>query len=265
MKSGVWRGAVRPWLVETKRLLLRLRRTIWFRRQLATFSSNLVDPDHLWPFGKLYPCLDDLDDDAGVISGHYFHQDLHVAQKIFESAPSRHLDIGSRIDGFVAHVASFRNIDVIDIRPMRSPNNRVNFLQADFMDHSAVQSLGRWPSVSCLHALEHFGLGRYGDPLIPNGWLKGIHSLAMVTEEGGVLHLSVPVGKQRIEFNAHRVFGPRTLLAELSPWFTLTNFAMVDDGGDLLVDIEPDLQSIESKVALLEYGCGIFTLVRKSS
>lgn len=37
---------------------------------------------------------------------------------IFDSSPQRHLDVGSRIDGFVAHVASFREIEVIDIRPV---------------------------------------------------------------------------------------------------------------------------------------------------
>jgi hypothetical protein len=30
--------------------------------------------------------------------------------------PVRHIDIGSRIDGFVANVAAFRKIEVLDVR-----------------------------------------------------------------------------------------------------------------------------------------------------
>jgi hypothetical protein len=33
---------------------------------------------------------------------------------------------------------------------------------------------GYCDSLSCLHALEHFGLGRYGDPIDPRGHEKGI-------------------------------------------------------------------------------------------
>ena len=66
----------------------------------------------------LYPILSDRYDSAGVATGHYFHQDLLVAKFIYENKPMRHVDIGSRIDGFVAHVASFRDIEVVDIREL---------------------------------------------------------------------------------------------------------------------------------------------------
>src|SRR4051812_40066778 len=74
------------------------------RQQSRVLSSN-------FPFGKLYPCLIDRSDDSGVAKGHYFHQDLLVARKIFAANPARHIDVGSRVDGFVAHVASFREIE----------------------------------------------------------------------------------------------------------------------------------------------------------
>ena len=64
-----------------------------------------------FPFGKLHPCLQERDQESGVLAEHYFYQDLYVARKVFHNNPVRHVDIGSRIDGFVAHVASFRDID----------------------------------------------------------------------------------------------------------------------------------------------------------
>jgi len=67
-----------------------------------------------FPFGKTYPCLTDRGQESGVLAEHYFYQDLYVARKVFQNNPVRHVDIGSRIDGFVAHVASFREIEVLD-------------------------------------------------------------------------------------------------------------------------------------------------------
>ena len=51
------------------------------------------------------PCLGDRYDPSGAASGHYFYQDLLVARRIYERRPVRHVDVASRVDGFVAHVA----------------------------------------------------------------------------------------------------------------------------------------------------------------
>src|SRR6202044_338278 len=81
----------------------------------------------------LFPILGDWTDQAGEASGVYFHQDLLVARRIYVAKPQRHVDVGSRIDGFVAHVAVFREIEVVDIRPLASQVRNVRFIQADLM------------------------------------------------------------------------------------------------------------------------------------
>ncbi len=80
-----------------------------------------------FPFSMPYPCLGDRFNNAGKATGHYFHQDLLVARRIYQNNPSLHIDIGSRIDGFVAHVASFRNIEIIDVRPLAYKIPNVTF------------------------------------------------------------------------------------------------------------------------------------------
>ena len=72
-----------------------------------------------------FPIVQDYNASSGISSGHYFHQDLLVASMINKASPTRHIDIGSRVDGFIAHVASFRKIEVIDI-----PLINENVLQA---------------------------------------------------------------------------------------------------------------------------------------
>lgn len=116
-----------------------------------------------------YPILSNYTTQAGCVTGHYFHQDLLVASFIHAKNPERHIDVGSRIDGFVAHVASFRKIEVMDVRDLGwTGHGNISFVRADLMNSDACKP-DMTDSVSCLHALEHFGLGRYGDPIDPGG------------------------------------------------------------------------------------------------
>jgi len=61
--------------------------------------------------------IDQSKEQTGQLMPHYFLQDVLVTSYIYKQKPERHIDIGSRVDGFVAQVASFRPIKIIDIRP----------------------------------------------------------------------------------------------------------------------------------------------------
>lgn len=214
-------------------------------------------------FGEPQPCLGEAEQESGLASGHYFHQDLLVAQRVFEQKPRRHVDVGSRVDGFVAHVASFRPIEVIDIRPGGRDIPNVSFLQADLMTPLPAELVGCCDSLSCLHALEHFGLGRYGDPIEHEGHVRGLANLGRLLEAGGTLYLSVPIGPQRIVYNAHRVFSVAYLLELLANEYEVGRFSYVDDEGDAHHDVALAGESIESNFGC-SYGCGIFELVKRA-
>lgn len=160
---------------------------------------------------EFLPCLHDWHEEGGATKLEYFWQDLLVARKIFAARPQRHVDVGSRVDGFVAHVASFREIEVFDVRPISSEIPGVKFSQADLM-RPATGMNGYCDSLSCLHALEHFGLGRYGDPVDPQGFERGFANLAALLKNDGTFYLSVPVGVGRVEFNGQRVLEPQAIM-----------------------------------------------------
>jgi len=207
-----------------------------------------------------FPVLADYDADAGSASGHYFHQDLLVASFVHDRNPARHIDIGSRIDGFVAHVASFRRIEVMDIRELAGIGHaNISFLKANLMDEGSIER-DMADSVSCLHAIEHFGLGRYGDPLDPDGHLKGFNNIVRMLKPGGTLYMSFPIAMaNEVHFNAHRVFHPRDIFG----WATdpqclaLERFDFVDDDGALHREV--DVRAVELDV---KYGCGIYTFCK---
>lgn len=231
-----------------------------FYRDLRHYRSATQEQQD-FPQGKLYPCLFDRQADSGGASGHYFHQDLLVAQRIFENNPTHHVDIGSRVDGFIAHVASFREIESIDIRKQPHQVQNIQFIQADLMaPHSLPE--GYCDSLSCLHTIEHFGLGRYGDPIDADGHLKGLKNMHRIVQQGGKFYFSTVVGPQRVEFNAHRVFGLRYLLKHLEPLFEVDYISYVDDAGALHKHISLTEQDIEQSFGV-NFGCVIFELHKR--
>jgi hypothetical protein len=204
---------------------------------------------------KIYPIYNDYEDQAGSATGHYFHQDLLVANYIFKNNPLRHIDVGSRVDGFVAHVASFRKIEIIDVRDLKSTGHEnIKFTKMDLMDEAAVEH-EICDSISCLHAIEHFGLGRYGDPLDPNGHIKGFINILKMLKTGGTFYISFPIAKSdRVEFNAHRVFASESIFKWQSTYqLKLKHFSFVDDQGDLHIDV-----ATHEIPKNLKHGCGIY-------
>jgi predicted SAM-dependent methyltransferase len=157
----------------------------------------------------LYPVLGEKNAQAGNL-GAYFYQDLHVAKRIYKRKPSKHVDIGSRVDGFVGYLLTFMQVTIVDVRPLNSVEG-LTCISADATNLGSCIKDGSIPSLSCLHALEHFGLGRYGDTINPNAWRDGLSEMHRILAPKGVLYLSVPIGNEILEFNAHRIFSPATV------------------------------------------------------
>ena len=208
------------------------------------------------------PCLADRYEPSGSARGHYFFQDLLVARRIFERKPVRHVDVGSRVDGFVAHVAAFREIEVFDIRPLSLAVPSIIFRQMDMMD-APEEFKACCDSLSCLHAIEHFGLGRYGDSVDLNGHVKGFLSLSAILKPGGMLYFSVPIGPERVDFNANRVFAIQTILNLAQDCFELDAFSYVDDAGELHEKVSLTAEVMADNFGC-QYGCGIFELRKKT-
>lgn len=196
-----------------------------YLKERGEFRARLSG-DFEW--GRELPILDERRAASGSV-GAYMQQDLLVARWIFGANPSRHIDVGSRLDGFIGHLAVFREVEVLDIRPQPESIAGVKFHQLDLMSELPEHWVEAAPSLSCLHTLEHFGLGRYGDPIDADGHLKGLVQLKRLVAPGGRLYLSVPMGPQRVEFNAHRVFAASTLTGWFGEGWAIERFAVIDD------------------------------------
>jgi SAM-dependent methyltransferase len=259
MREGVLKASLRtPYRIAAGVSGLDLRRTlasirgIWrFTRNLSQYRARARGP-FAFKMYNVYPILADFEEKAGTAEGDYFHQDLWAARKIYLRRPARHVDIGSRIDGFISHLLVFTQVEVIDIRPLQSTLPGLTFIQADGATLEGFED-DSLDSLSSLHAVEHFGLGRYGDPVDPDAALRAMVNFARVLRRNGRLYFSVPIGRERVEFNAHRIFAPQTILDSF-PKLTLVSFSAVDDSGSFRADCTPaDFSSARMACGLFEF------------
>lgn len=181
---------------------------------------------------------------------HYIYHPAWAARILARRRPAAHVDISSTL-AFCSLVSAFLPVEFYDYRPadLRLPgltSRRCDLLALPFADRSIA-------SLSCMHVVEHVGLGRYGDPLDPEGDLKAMRELARVLATNGDLLFVVPVGRPRIQYNAHRVYAYRQVLDGFSG-LRLANFSLVPDDPDRGLEWEATEADTDAQV----YGCGCF-------
>lgn len=241
-----WTGVIVDWrrIVSLRFFARYISDWIAFRQQAGSWSANVADS---------FPCLADRLPTT-PFDPHYFYQGNWLARRLAEAKPSQHVDIGSSVltvGVLSAHVQTI----FVDYRPLVVRQSGLDCVAADinslpFGDRSLT-------SLSCMHVIEHIGLGRYGDPINVDGARIASLELQRVVGAGGTLYLTTPIGRQRVSFNAHRVFAPSTILS----WFSqlqLVNFCYVSDDGTLYENVSP------AQVPQLDYGCGFFEFRRDS-
>lgn len=233
--------------IHPRRLVSAIRGWRRYARDRAEFTRIIGDGS--FPWCTELPILTEWDETSGSL-GAYFYQDQRVARWIHDARPLRHVDAGSRLDGFIGHLSVFREVEVIDIRPQPLKVPNVRFHQLDLMAELPAKWTACTDSLSCLHTIEHFGLGRYGDPLDPDGHLKGLEQLKRMVKPGGVLYLSTPIGPQRIEFNAHRIFATATLIGWFQEGWEIEKFSYLDDSEVMHDDID-----LKTAATANHFGC----------
>ncbi len=179
-------------------------------------------------YRDLLPRLGDCTAETPV--GYYFYQDVWAFQALLRDRPIKHVDVGSTAL-LVGCMASIVPTVSVDIRPLTATvaglECRRGTITALPFDDAEVASL------SSLCVIEHVGLGRYGDPVDPQGPSRAATELSRVLALGGHLYVSLPMGRaSRVVFNAHRIFTYEAACALFSR-LTLLEYRLVGNHGPL--------------------------------
>jgi len=205
--------------------------------------------------GDAYPCPFD----KTMLTGfdrHYVYHTAWAARKVAYIKPEVHTDISSSLY-FSSIVSAFVPVKFYDYRPADLQlsgllSEKADLLALPFADNSVA-------SLSCMHTVEHVGLGRYGDPIDLDGDLKAIKELQRVLAPGGSLLFVVPIGKAKIQFNAHRIYS-YAMIMEYFNDLELREFSLIPEtSGSMIVNATREQADEEA------YGCGCFWFVKKGN
>lgn len=238
-----------------KRLINKLKNRLRFEKEFKTFSKLSQNGDQRFSLNKneVLRCMNDNTPSTGF-DRHYVYHTSWAVRKVLASKAERHVDIASTLF-FCGTLSASMEVEFYDYRPANLQLSNLKSLPIDLLnldwEDNSIQSL------SCMHTIEHVGLGRYGDPFDYNGDLKAIQELVRVLAKGGKLYFVVPIGSvARIQFNAHRIYTKEMVINQFeSLGLTLNEFTLIpedENDGGLVQNPSAEL------LAKQNYGCGCF-------
>jgi len=200
------------------------------------------------------PCLKEKTS-YSKFDSHYIYHSAWAARVLAKTKPESHIDISSTLY-FCSIVSAFIPVKFYDYRPAQLNLNNLTSKKADLLSlpfpDNSIKSL------SCMHTVEHIGLGRYGDPVDPKDDLKAITELKRVLAPGGNLLFVVPIGKPNIIFNAHRIYSYDQIKKYFSE-LKLQEFSLIPDNADKRGVIK---NASKKEADKQNYGCGCFWFIK---
>ena len=193
------------------------------------------------------PCMDD-NTSTTKFDSHYIYHPAWAARILAKTKPEKHIDISSTLH-FCSIISAFIPTEFYDFRPAKLSLKNLTSKQID--STSLPFKANSINSLSCMHTVEHIGLGRYGEKVNSKGDLNAIKELIRVLAISGNLIFAVPVGKPKIIFNAHRIYSYKQILKYFND-LELLEFTLITDNGDFISNAREELADIQN------YGCGCF-------
>ena len=220
-----------------------------YRREFGEFRKLSSTHAARFPLAweKRYPCLTDKTNET-PFDNHYVYHPAWAARVLAQTKPDFHIDISSTLH-FCSIISAFIPVKFYDYRPAALKLSSLTSERGDLMSLPFESSTVG--SISCMHTIEHIGLGRYGDPLDYDGDIKAINELIRVTKPRGDILFVTPVGKSVLLFNAHRIYSYLQIIACFEGC-ELREFSLIPEKGAIINNADPKLVENET------YGCGCF-------
>lgn len=233
---------------------------VWFWKDYFKYKKQ--NKRFKIPFMEIWPITCDKTEYTNF-DGHYTYHPAWAIRKVLdikkEKNIQKHVDFSSFL-GFCANLSAYLPVEFYDYRPAELTLSNLKSGHADLtnlkdFEDNSVESL------SCMHTIEHVGLGRYGDEVDTEGDINSINELKRICAVGGSILFVVPVGKERIQFNAHRIYAFNTIIDIFGSDFELKEFSLITDNNEFIQNI--NLGQAGELVRKQNYGCGCFWFIKK--
>lgn len=187
---------------------------------------------------------------------HYIYHPAWAIRIVKKINPKFHVDISGTLI-FSSMLSAFIPVKFYDYRPA---NLKLDNLETNKTDLQKLQfSDNSIESLSCMHTVEHIGLGRYGDPMGSNDDIRAMVELKRVLAHGGNLLFVVPIGKPKIMFNAHRIYSYEQIIQQFDG-LELQEFSLIPDDAmetGIIYNTSKELSDKQN------YGCGLFWFIKR--
>jgi hypothetical protein len=183
---------------------------------------------------------------------HYLYHTSWAARKIMQIQPKLHYDFGSDLR-FITIFSSVIKIQYFNLSVSNIKLDNLSFQIADLTNLHEIKN-NSLDSVSCMHVIEHVGLGRYGDKVDLDGDLKAFNELKRIVSVDGNLLIVVPLGKPKVVYNAHRIYSYQEII-DLMTNFKLVEFSLIqDDAYENGMTLNANYNIVQKN----DYACGCF-------
>ncbi len=202
---------------------------------------------------NLFPILNDYSPNH-EIDYHYTYHPAWALRVLLSYKSSIHIDLASKLD-FALSASAFMKVEYHDYRNV---NIKINNFKSVFTDISKLPfEDNAVHSLSCMHVLEHIGLGRYGDPIALGADEDTAREIVrVIAKQGHFIFVTPLANKSRLEFNAHRVYTYENIVNKLFNELQLLEFSLVTDNGEFIQHCDTKILTSQS------YACGCFHFIK---
>ena len=170
------------------------------------YNRSLWTPDVVNKFLHLY----NIDT---IRVGQHEHEMYPGIAKIFMNAFLNHFSkksnvavIGS-IDPWIESMClnfGCSSVTTVEYNVPKCSDSRIKVLK---YEEFAKKDSPEYDIIVTYSSVEHSGLGRYGDPLNPDGDYETMQTIKRSLKKDGLLFWGAPVGSDALVWNAHRIYG----------------------------------------------------------
>jgi len=232
-----------------------MKSIVFFLKDLIQYNRMRTKKNILSDI-NFYPCIADRTTET-LFDRHYTYFPAWAMRKILDYKPKLHIDISSSLH-FCTMLSAVIKTEFYDFRPAKIKLSNLITKQADLtnlpFEDNSIKSL------SCMHVIEHIGLGRYGDKIDPQGDQSAAKELIRVLSPGGRLLIVVPVGKDVVMFNAHRIYSLKSVKHLFRSLKLVESYLIPEKQG-----IDPIMNPTSLEISRENYSCGCFMFRKEVS